>query len=62
MAMSDHVGGIGAWIWTLLGLVVGLAIGWFYGSYFIYPFVGAVLGWLGGLILEESGEPHDDHH
>lgn len=62
MAMSDYTGGMGALVWTLLGLVVGLVIGWFYGSYFIYGFVGAVLGWLGGLSLEEPVEPHEEHH
>lgn len=62
MAMSDYTGGIGALLWTVLGLIVGLGIGWFYGSYFIYGFVGAVLGWLGGIALAGSEEAHDDHH
>lgn len=49
-------------IWALIGLVIGLAVGWYYGAWLPYALVGVVFGWLGGLMLGDPGEGGERHH
>lgn len=55
MSYAETKGGASALIWTLIGLVVGIAVGWWYADYPTYLLFGTVLGWMTGLALSDAG-------
>lgn len=56
---ADNRNGQAVWIWVLIGLVVGLAAGWWYDDYVTYTLLATLLGWFTGLGIAHSG---DDAH
>ncbi len=62
MPGPDYLGGMTAVLWTLIGLIVGLGVGWYFGDFVTYALVGAVFGWLGGLVIGEADEDGGEHH
>lgn len=56
---AENKGGAAVWIWVLIGLVVGVAGGWWFGDAVSYTLLGTLLGWITGLSLAHIG---DDAH
>ena len=59
MSASEGKGGASVLVWTLMGIVVGLAVGWWYGAMVVYTLIIGFSGWMVGLILAESGTGAD---
>lgn len=55
MSASEGKGGASTLLWTLIGVVLGLGLGWWYGDLVVYTLIVGFAGWLVGLILAESG-------
>ncbi|HSG91537.1 MAG TPA: hypothetical protein VLA56_20130 [Pseudomonadales bacterium] len=55
MSASEGKGGASPLIWAGLGVVVGIAGGWWYDAYVPYTLFGTLLGWFTGLLLADSG-------
>lgn len=56
---ADNSNGAAVWIWVLIGIVVGLGAGWWFGDFVSYTLLATLLGWFTGLSLAHIG---DDAH
>ena len=56
---AENKGGAAVWIWVMIGLVVGVAAGWWYGDYASWVIMAGLGGWVTGLSLAHLG---DDAH
>ncbi len=52
---SGGKGGASALIWTGVGLVAGVGLGWWTGKYSAYTVFGLLFGWMTGLSLAKAG-------
>ena len=48
---AESKGGAAAWIWVVIGLLVGLASGWWMGQILPYTLLFTLFGWFAGLSL-----------
>jgi uncharacterized membrane protein YfcA len=56
---AENKGGAAVWIWVMIGIVVGLAAGWWFDQYTPWVLLSGLFGWLTGLNLAHMG---DDAH
>ena len=56
---ADNRNGMAVWIWVLIGAVVGVVAGWWYGDFTSYLLLSTLLGWFTGLSIAHLG---DDAH
>jgi hypothetical protein len=61
MSASEGKGGASPLVWTLIGIVLGIASGWWYGALIDYTILGGILGWLVGLSLKDAGTGAGEH-
>lgn len=54
MSASEEKGGASVLVWTLIGIIIGLGLGWWYGDVGVYTLIAGFSGWLVGLILAET--------
>lgn len=59
MSASEGKGGASPLVWTAIGVLIGVAAGWWYGELVVYTLICGFAGWLVGLALAESGTGAD---